>query len=59
MQLHAEPKLAAQERMVDDASGEVQVQRNTHKHMHTTMLKRFICKCLLFVLFNINNSCTI
>lgn len=25
MELHAQPKLAAQERMVDDASGEVQV----------------------------------
>lgn len=35
MELHAEPKLAAQERMVDDASGEVQVQRNTHNtHTH-------------------------
>ncbi|KAL6462850.1 hypothetical protein MHYP_G00292720 [Metynnis hypsauchen] len=27
MELHAEPKLAAQERMVDDASGEVQIWR--------------------------------
>lgn len=25
MELHAQPKLAAQERMVDDASGQVQV----------------------------------
>ncbi|XP_062841363.1 villin-1 [Trichomycterus rosablanca] len=30
MELHAEPKLAAQERMVDDASGEVQVWRIEH-----------------------------
>ncbi|XP_027025923.2 villin-1 [Tachysurus fulvidraco] len=30
MELHAEPKLAAQERMVDDASGEVKIWRIEH-----------------------------
>lgn len=39
MELHARPELAAQQRMVDDASGDVKVRKkntvnmkNTHKH---------------------------
>lgn len=30
MQLHAHPELAAQQRMVDDASGDVKVNRAVH-----------------------------
>lgn len=42
MELHAEPKLAAQERMVDDASGEVQVHKKTQTHtVHAALLDRF------------------
>lgn len=47
MELHAEPKLAAQERMVDDASGEVKVRSNTCKQINTTKL---------FVPCNIKNN---
>lgn len=32
MELHAQPKLAAQERMVDDASGQVQVSCNNNNN---------------------------
>lgn len=49
MELHAEPKLAAQERMVDDASGEVQVPK-----IHTNTLQRWwVCRLPLFYLIMI------
>lgn len=44
MELHAEPKLAAQERMVDDASGEIKV------HAIIYNITMFFLPC------NINNN---
>ncbi|KAI5617179.1 villin-like protein isoform X1 [Silurus asotus] len=59
MELHAEPKLAAQERMVDDASGEVQIWRIEHLELqevpHSTYGQFYGGDCYL-VLYTYNKA---